>query len=478
MGCTNTKALKRSKSNIKIALSPKSFIKLKPRLINENYKIEHKIGSGAFGVVMLAIHIQSNQRRAIKSINKQKLPQDFKSSAKFFSEIEILMNSDHPNIVKLLEFYEDDNYWHLVTEYINGGELFDFLYRNKQLTEPVACQYLAQILSAVSYCHSKKVVHRDLKPQNLLLTGDHNMIKIIDFGTSAIMIDGFLQKKYGTSYYIAPEVLRGFYNEKCDMWSIGVILYLLLSGKPPFEGKNEAEVLKKVEKGAFTLTSPVWGKISFEAKDLITKMLTYNQSMRISAKDALKHQWFQKFLIDDSNTTFPDIALNELSAFHISQKLQNAVLTFIATQLSQLKDFQDISKAFKKLDKNNDGKISKEELLEIYTTKGFPVLGSNIEQIMSEADSNNSGFIDYTEFLIACRNKELAGSIEDLEITFKCFDIDRNGRITADELREVLGNGVEKYSVWKELIDEVDMNGDGELDLEEFKVMMLAMISK
>lgn len=353
MGCSYRKpsfpCLGSAKTQLKI--SPKIFIKLNSSLIIENYCIGAQLGAGSYGVVRLAIHKLTGQKRAIKSIKKQKIPENLQSPSRFFSEIEILMNSDHPNIVRLHEFYEDSKYWHLVTEYLPGGELFDYLMKHKALSESTACKFLKQLLGAVNYCHCLNIVHRDLKPENLLLAsmnkeygqeacnakGEDRLIKIIDFGTSTIM-HGALHKKCGTSYYIAPEVLRQSYNEKCDIWSVGVILFLLLSGKLPFPGKKDFEILQKVEKGIYNMNASEWKYISPEAKDLIKKMLCYNPNLRISAKEALQHPWFRIHEANKNQSRISRSALKRLSRFHASQKLQNAVLTFIASQLSSIED--------------------------------------------------------------------------------------------------------------------------------------------
>ena len=174
----------------------------------------------------------------------------------------------------------------------------------------------------------------------------------------------------------------------------------------------------------------------------------------------------------------PRLALERLSQFHISHKLQNAVLTFIASQLSEIEDFQDINEMFRLLDKNGDGKISKDELALVYEKKGLSILKGSTEQIMIECDINKSGYIDYTEFLVACRKKELIESVKNLEAAFRYFDIDKNGKISAFELREMLGDEGAKHTSWSKLIQEVDLNGDGELDINEFKIMMLDMLSK
>jgi calcium-dependent protein kinase len=128
---------------------------------------------------------------------------------------------------------------------------------------------------------------------------------------------------------------------------------------------------------------------------------------------------------------------------------------------------------FRILDRNGDGKISKEELLQSFNGKGIEIFLENTEQIIKEVDSNNSGYIDYTEFLVACRRRQIVSSVKDLETAFKCFDIDKNGKITACELKQILGNGFGGDSVWEKLIQEVDLNGDGELDINEFKTMMI-----
>lgn len=208
-----------TKEDLKIEAS--LFVGHRNGLVLENYKIGQKIGSGAFGCVRVGVHNLTGQKRAIKTIHKDSISEDMTERAKFFSEVDILKRTDHPNIVKLYEFYEDDKYYHLVTEFVQGGELFDYIIKNKMLSERTAALFMRQILSAISYCHSNSIVHRDLKPENLLLeneTASEPNLKVIDFGTSVIFESTkHMTKKYGTAYYIAPEVLRKDYDEKCDM---------------------------------------------------------------------------------------------------------------------------------------------------------------------------------------------------------------------------------------------------------------------
>jgi calcium-dependent protein kinase len=194
-----------------------------------------------------------------------------------------------------------------VLEYCLGGELFDKIIKLKSLSEMRTAKIMQQILSAIVYCHSHNICHRDLKPENLLLEEDSidSNIKVIDFGTSKwFKKNERMKEKFGTPYYIAPEVLKKDYNEKCDVWSCGVILYIMLSGYPPFGGKNNEQIMKKVLEGSFNFNKKEWNIISDKAKLLITKMLTYSAEVRISAETALSDIWISQYSQKIKDSTF------------------------------------------------------------------------------------------------------------------------------------------------------------------------------
>ena len=214
-------------------------------------------------------------------------------------------------------------------------------------------------------------MHRDLKPENLLLdqkgkVGGHVHIKLIDFGTSTLFSPK--QKangKFGTPYYIAPEILiRDTYTEKIDLWSAGVIMYIILCGYPPFNGSSDNAVLKGVLAGDFDFPQEDWEQVSEEAKDLIRKMLTKNEDARISAKEALQHKWFKNMKDDKRNKKVVLKAMNNLVGFQADRKLQYAVLHFITSQLTSTAETKDLKAVFLQLDANGDGKLSREELVE------------------------------------------------------------------------------------------------------------------
>lgn len=281
-------------SIIEVQVNANSFVSKKGGKIRDHYRIGKLLGSGAFGEVRLCLHKETQSQRAVKVLRKNLL--DPKEMEMLKNEIAILKDLDHPNIVKMFEFLEDDKRIYIVTEICKGGELFDEILNRSKFDENDAAIVMRQLLSAINYCHTKKIVHRDLKPENMLLEQDKDLekIKIVDFGTS-LMYDPSkkLEEKLGTAYYIAPEVIKKSYNEKCDLWSCGVIMYILISGEPPFNdprADNEA-IMKKVELGKYDLEHGVWKSVSKEAKDLIKKLLTYDPAERIGAEQALKHPW-------------------------------------------------------------------------------------------------------------------------------------------------------------------------------------------
>ena len=394
------------------------------------------------------------------------------------NEIQVLKDLDHPNIVKMFEFLEDEKRIYIVTEICKGGELFDEILNRSKFDERDAAIVMKQLLSSINYCHLKNIVHRDLKPENILLEQDRDLekIKIVDFGTSlSFDKDRNLEEKLGTAYYIAPEVIKKNYNEKCDIWSCGVIMYILLSGEPPFNdprADNDA-IMKKVEVGKYDIDHGVWKSISAEGKDLIKKLLTYDPSDRISAADAIKHPW----VVDNSSCAIDgktaENALNNLHNFRADQKLKQAAYSFIASQLISKSEKDRLSKIFKAIDANGDGKLSKEEILNGYEEHfGKHLDEDELDRLFSSVDIDGSGFIDYSEFIMATMNEKKNISEEKLQAAFKTFDKDGNGTISADEVKEVMGLSNLDDSAIKDIIDQVDENKDGEIQFDEFCNLM------
>ena len=458
-----------------------------------NYELCNYIGKGGFGRVYKVRHKLSNQYRAMKIIQCKSSSEHHSTAVN--KEINILKNLDHPNIIKVYEFYSSEKYVYIINELCTGGELFDKIVDVKHFSENVACHIMRQLLSAVAYCHENGVIHRDLKPENILIESSEEKdkeffhIKVIDFGTCEILKKKKLTEQIGTSFYIAPEVLKNGYNEKCDLWSCGVILYILLCGSPPFYGKNEKEIFRKILDGNFTFRHKIWNKISSEAKNLVLKLLQVNPIKRLSAKEALEDIWFQKnininTIENNKNSNNFKSFIKNITEFCAEQKLQQATLAFLVHNFAPKEELDELKKIFFAFDKNGDGKLSKEEFVTGLTNNNDNLNtilkdDGTIEGLLKNIDQDNNGYIGFEEFLIASINKEKILTEKNLKMAFNVFDRDKSGGICQNELKYILGeyNVNAKEQLWQKMIQQIDLNQDGQISYEEFHKMMMDVIN-
>jgi len=287
--------------------------------LNDVYDMKDEIGKGAFSVVHMALNRKTGDKVAIKIIDKKMAEQDEK---RLKTEVEILKKVKHPNIVGLKDLFETDDKLYLVMELVTGGELFDKIVEKGQYTEKEASIVVRKMLSAVAYLHGLGITHRDLKPENLLLKAeDDTGVMLSDFGLSKIVTTNtMMDTACGTPYYVAPEVLLSQgYDKEVDLWSVGVITYLLLCGFPPFYGENLPEVFEQIMKAEYDFPEPYWTEISREAKDFIGKLLNLDPKGRLNSEQALQHPW----VVNGG----PDKALNiksQMTRFNSTRKMQSA----------------------------------------------------------------------------------------------------------------------------------------------------------
>ncbi|UIZ28973.1 hypothetical protein KXD40_007405 [Peronospora effusa] len=259
------------------------------------YKLGRKLGSGAFSVVHIATHRETRKQVAVKCIAKASLGRQNVHSLK--QEVEVMSSLKHPNIVPLLDYFEEDRYYYIVTPLCTGGELFGDLVKRKSYTEEDARVLMRKLAGAIEYIHSRGIVHRDLKPENILLktSAPGAEVMIADFGFARPMDGSRRGTACGTPGYVAPEVVQGEpYGAQVDCWSLGVILFILLCGYPPFPGANHATVLNKVVKAEYKFESPYWDEVSDEAKDLVSELLTVDRTKRLDASGLLAHPWMDE----------------------------------------------------------------------------------------------------------------------------------------------------------------------------------------
>jgi calcium-dependent protein kinase len=480
-------------------LKPETIIKIDRSMMIQGYDTDPflryqqimELGEGSYGKVYKVFDKIGKTYRALKVIKKSTTSKA--DEEKMLKEIDILKMLDHPNIVKIFEFYNTKSRYYIITELLSGGELFNKISNKKNLEEPVALHVMKQILCAVNYCHGKKVIHGDLKPENILLEDDEKFfnVKIIDFGTSVMFKDKeWLEKQIGTPYYVAPEILENNYNEKCDIWSCGVIMYILLSGSPPFKGTCPKEIFKSVKSGIFNFKHERWNNVSKGAKDLITKLLEFDINKRYTAEEALNHHIMRNVgdqgdscsetQVDTTNTCQSTVNMISIhknwEKYKVYKNLQKATLYFIIHNCTNKSELSEIRKLFVKFDSNCDGKLTMEEFSDGIKSccKYIKTTDTELESLMTGMDLDKSGYIDYEEFLTATYNPALLLTDKNLQSAFDLFDKDKSGKISADELKQVLGVGASACDnkVWNKIISEVDLDGDKEISFDEFKKMM------
>jgi len=277
--------------------------------IQDYYELAEEIGVGGFSVVYKATSKKTGEAFAIKRIQRglEGDEGDGMDIEQLKREIHIMKKLNHPNVLKLFEVFEEEDFFFLVTEYVEGKELFDRIVERGAYSERDAANIVVQILEAVEYLHSNGIAHRDLKPENLLssVKGDKEIIKILDFGFSKKFGEEKLVTSVGTPGYVAPEVLTSeSYDMSVDMWSIGVIIYILLCGFPPFFGETPPELFKKIIECKYDFDDQAWDEVSDQAKDLIRHLLVKDPKQRFTATQCLQHEWI-KSMDDLNNTTLP-----------------------------------------------------------------------------------------------------------------------------------------------------------------------------
>jgi len=346
-------------------------------------------------------------------------------------------------------------------------------------TEAQAAILMQHIIRAIFYMHENHVCHRDLKPENFLFITkesiEKNLLKIIDFGLSCKFEQNkVLTTKAGTPYYVAPQVLAGKYDQLSDLWSCGVIMYVMLCGYPPFFGETDAEVLSKVRLGNFSFNQADWKNVSEDAKNLIRMLLKMNPRDRYTAEQALNHDWIKNKAPKAKNVNLQENFVENLKSFRVQNKLKKAALQIIAGQLND-NQIKALRETFMMLDRNGDGLLTVNELKEGLQKSGVKDIPPDIQEIMKDVDSDGSGNIDYTEFLAATLDKRQYIKEDVCWPAFRLFDRNSDGKISQDELKMVLGNeDVNNVmgSQIEQLMKEVDGNGDGEIDFNEFMAMM------
>ena len=455
-----------------IKYARETFVQKADGKLLDSYDVIKQLGKGGYGKVYEIRSKKTGEIRACKHLSKLNI----KNLEKFKREIEILKKMDHPNIIKLYEVFESERSLYLVMEECKGGEVFDKIIERiqaKQMySEKDAANIIQQVMSCIQYCHNHNICHRDLKPENLLYLNPgserDNRIKVIDFGLSQNADK--LKTKVGTAYYVSPEILKGNYTQLCDIWSAGVILYILLTGDPPFNGASDQIIYNKIMNFDFSFPENKWKHISKEAKDLLQNHMLVPENKRATAKQVLEHNWFKNA---------PDVPLTSLgftTNFFIDyiqgSNMKKMSLMYIASRLDE-NEINNLKKVFSAFDKSQDGQISYEELRRgLIQLKSNRITEQDINFLFQALDVDRNGKIDYTEFIAATLQRANYLRNDRLLEAFLNFDKDKSGKISKEELLEALKANKTQEKEIEKYIKAVDKNKDGKIDYNEFLDLM------
>merc|ERR1712137_138599 len=385
----------------------------------------------------------------------------------------------HPNIVKVFETFEDNRSIHIIMELCVGGDPLRRIASTGHFTERQAAILMKQIFRGLQYMHALNICHRDLKPENFLLSHKSDIegtsLKIIDFGFAIkFEPEQFLKTKVGSAYYIAPQVLTGQYTAACDLWSAGVVLYVMLCGSPPFRGPTEPIILSRVYRGLYSLDGAIWEDVSEDGKDHVRGLLTMDPKTRWTAADALRHIWIESVAPNSTGKDLSVNMVNNLRNFQSANRLKQAALQVIANHTKEA-EIQKIHDAFLSIDErgDKDGVLSIEELKIALDEAGIRC--PDLEAVVREVDAEGRSFLDYNHFIAATLDEGIYCREEHCWNAFNHFDRDGDGVISFKELSELLNSnefGDLGQGMVEEIRKELQPAQEGMINFDEFLLMM------
>ena len=452
--------------------------------IRKNYEFISMLGQGNYGKVRL--YRDKNYKDllfAIKTLKKEGItPYEFYLLK---TEVSILRDLDHPNIVKYFGTFEDDYNIHILMEYLKGHDLNKIisLAQYTGFSEGDMATIIEQLLKALSFIHSKQIVHRDIKPENILFSNkkDYSTLKLIDFGLATTKRD---KKIVGTPYYMAPEAIRGDACPKSDIWSVGIIVYLMLTGKLPFEvdiynhndhnDENHNILFNKIKMGDYDDYSLNESKCSDEAKDFVRGCLNTAISLRYDSQKCLEHQWLKKYAgtKDSNNTNIIQDTRNTLLDFNKKSLLQKEIYYFIA-KVSKESDLIKLKNYFYQLDKASNGTLSKEDIKNGFNEMGVEVSDKELQSIWDGLDFHKDGKVNYSEFLAAMISSHNFEKEEKLLTVFNLFKESKKNKnyITYDSMN----NAVKALNLFinEDELKKCFKEFNEELKFEDFKKIIM-----
>lgn len=447
--------------------------------IRHIYSLGEKLGEGFIGVVRKGTLIKDPSKKyAVKTIQKKKLT---RSNWEYFKrEVSIFKETDCLYIVQFFECYEDQNEFHIVTELCEGGDLVTLVEKRSGLHEELSKKFFWQAATSVNYLHYFGITHRDIKLDNFLLTchnSDQSDLKLIDFGFATKFRDHRLSSTVGTPYYVAPEVLAKNYSKECDIWSLGVLLYMMVFAEPPFKGKTNSQIFDQVRNKEIRFDNPRSVGASPHLKKLILGLLDRDPLKRLTISEALQSDWFHTAIREYTEHWKPFLTqklLLDLKNVPILSKLQQEVVKLIVKMNYSHKDVSIRTHVFVLLDFLNTGVLNKQELSEAFKTLELELSEPECEEIIEKMFLKTGKVITCTEFVAATLDKKFFTEDEFLFPAFDRMDLENTESINLKDMKlcfERFGYVIED-SVLDSFMKEFDMTNNGRITYPEFKAAM------
>ncbi|EAR92243.2 calmodulin-domain kinase (macronuclear) [Tetrahymena thermophila SB210] len=485
------------KEEQQILIQKEMYIKeINSKDIREDYFFERHLAQGEFGDIRIVKHKKTGQSRALKIVAKNKLGVKEKQ---VLNEIKILSKLDHPNIIKLYEYYQDRYAYYLIFELLLGGQLIEYIQETSYLPETQSASIVQQLLSAINYCHQQKITHLNITPQNILLNIDEETnqvsIKIINwFFSRSFEENDTFSEQINNITYKSPEEINKSYNYLADVWSIGVIWFLILMGVPPFYGINRKKTIEAIQNIQMRYSCGFSIKHDSQIQEIFKKIFV-SQDQRMKCQDILDHQYFkdifQEFDQNDEKyiqnlqkqKELRQKDLIQMMSYHSHSKFYQAVVNFIGFYLVGDDEMQKLTEDFQRIDVNKDGQLSREEIrsgFEGFFIEQITDIDQFLDELFQKIDCNKNGYINYNEFISVAMDKINLQQDTKLKQAFSYFDQDQNGFITKEELFQSLQSqfnddkNIEK--MWQTILEKGDKNKDGKLSYQEF-IDMLKQLS-
>jgi calcium-dependent protein kinase len=470
VGADRAQTLRRASSSCGLQ-TPKSLRVVTDTILEKRYmKTEDIAGSGISGAVRIVVDRATRQRRVLKTLRYAGKEEHDRDA--LLREMDVYLKLDHPNICRLLEVYAEESACHLVMELCTGRDLCERWETRGRYSEEETRDALTQMLSAVRYLHSNDIVHRDLKLENWVYadTSDDASLKLIDFGFSELVTpDTKMTAILGTIFYVAPEVLQCSYGLKCDLWSLGVIAHMLMTGLPPFGSFTDDDdaIFDKILSGdAAYMRTPEWRDISEEAKGFVRSLLTYDPVERPSVQEASDHPWVQNSSISQDLDVEVLRSLRSFASMNVLKRTACGLLAASTDCESSVLQAQ-----FSRLDTRHQGAICMEELVDALK-EHLGMCEEEGRELFTRLDTARNGRIDYSEFLAATVNARFMAQEQSIKDAFDRFDTDHSGFISRENLLEVLGNSYMGLRP-EDIINQIQSDGVDVIRYEDFvKAMM------